>query len=170
MLLDPGTMSLIPTSPFKPYPRPAPKDAFEIAPTLNKGLGMFAKKNIAEGGMILVESPCVVCPVMGSETFPKYIFERLGPAQQKAVLSLANNKPPEVCDKYTGIIRTNGFQLNLPIEDGQPEVSSIHSGVFLNMSRCNHRCEKATKKLPFHIFCLVSLVLKLFFCSSKLPT
>jgi hypothetical protein len=145
-MLDSVTLSLIPTPPFKPYPRSVPKleDAIRIGPTSNKGQAMFAKQNFVSGGMILAEPPTLVCPILAPQMDPpvhQYLFSRLGDEQREALLSLANNKPPEVCSKYEGIIRTNCIQMTLPIEEGQPEISASHAGVFLNISRCNHRYE-----------------------------
>jgi hypothetical protein len=146
--LDSVTLSLIPVPPFKPYPRLVPEDAFKIAPTLNKGQAMFATKNIASGGMILVESPSLLCPITVPKPVQPLLFNRLDPHQRNALLALANNKPPEVCSKYEGIIRTNGIQVKLPVEEGQLD---IHVGVFLNISRCNHRYDtRATFNLKTH--------------------
>jgi hypothetical protein len=141
-LLDSVTLSLIPVAPFQPYPGTVPKDAFRIGPTANKGLAMFATKNIASRGTILAEPPALICPVVAPNSEPpvfECLFDRQHAEQREALLSLANNKPPEVCSKYEGIIRTNGIQVNLPVEEGLPEISSYHVGVFLNISRCNHR-------------------------------
>lgn len=70
----------------------------------------------------------------------KMLFDRLRPDVRERALSLWNSKPPNVCGNEEGIVRTNGFGLRLPTPKDENVPDSLHSGTFLDLSRCDHRC------------------------------
>lgn len=125
---------------------PALEHAYKISPITGKGFGMIAERKLLLGAIILVENPVIVSPGMISidsgedrETIRARLFENLDPSLRSRALSLHNNKPPAVCGKTEGIIRTNGFKITLPLPDLGDLSKVIHSGLFLDLSRCNHR-------------------------------
>lgn len=125
---------------------PALDNAYKISEAAGKGYGMFALRDIPVGGVILVENPVIVLPLMmgigalmSKEEMMEMLFTRLAPDVRERALSLCNCKPASLCEKEEGIIRTNGLQVELPIPDVPNPPNSIHSGIFLEMSRCNHR-------------------------------
>jgi len=142
-LLDEEVEGLLPR-PFARPARSAPLYTFEIAHAGKKGVGMFAKRDIAPGDLILTEHPLIVVPyVIGlkkplSEVYGA-LFDRLEPEKCRELMSLANSKSVEECSLLEGIVRTNaiGIQLEVP-QVMHPELNT-HRAIFLNTSRCNHR-------------------------------
>jgi hypothetical protein len=142
---DAKIIDLLPTNFNRPIP--ALENAYRIAPSIGKGVGMFATRNIPAGSVMLVENPVFVIPnvmmlgmSLSKDEMFKMLFDRLQPDVRERALSLWNSKPPDVCGKEEGIVRTNGFGLRLPIPKGENVPDSLHSGTFLDLSRCNHRC------------------------------
>jgi hypothetical protein len=138
-LLDVNTRAAL-CEPFRDPP-PSPTHTFEIQLAGDMGYGMFAAKDIAAGELILVEHPSIVQPTVVRVSMAKselcdMFFSRLPPASRRALLSLSNCKPRELCSKEEGVIRTNGLLVELP---GANSSFVPHSGVFINASRCNHR-------------------------------
>jgi hypothetical protein len=129
------------------YVRPsALENAYKISEAAGKGSGMFASRDIPAGGVILVENPvCLYPSVLGlgmslsREQMFKMLFDRLEPGVREKALSLYNSKPASVCTKEEGIVRTNGFGLDLAAPKIANPPSTQHSGTFLDLSRCNHR-------------------------------
>ena len=126
---------------------PTLENAYRIAPAIGKGVGMFANRNIPAGAVLLIENPVFVIPnilalglSLSKDEIFKMLFDRLEPDVRERALSLWNSKPPEVCGKEEGIVRTNGFGLRLPTPEGENVPDALHSGTFLDLSRCNHRC------------------------------
>jgi hypothetical protein len=122
------------------------EDAYRIAPAAGKGSGMFANRDIPAGAAILVENPIVIFPgVMGlgmsmsKDDIFKMLFDRLDPGMRERALSLWNSKPADVCGKEEGIVRTNGFGLELAAPRIANSLATRYSGTFLDLSRCNHR-------------------------------
>lgn len=125
---------------------PALENAYRISEAPGKGYGMFASRDIPVGGVILVENPVIVLqPMMrmgsqmSKEEMMRMLFTRLAPDVRERALSLCNCKPASLCEKEEGIIRTNGLQVELPVPNIPNPPNSVHSGIFLDMSRCNHR-------------------------------
>jgi hypothetical protein len=124
---------------------PALRGAYRISAVRGKGLGMFAARDIPARAVIVCENPVIVLPAitpasgMSKEEMCQMLFDRLDPPERDRALSLANCKPAEVCGKKEGIIRTNGIGLELPVPDTPTAPDPTHSGIFLDMSRCNHR-------------------------------
>jgi len=109
-LLDAPILDHLP----EPYTlcRPSPANTYKIAPAGNKGMGMFATRNIPTGGLILVERPIVVWPLMwftpGISIYDKLV-ERLEPPERRELFSLGNCKSEDECGAAEGILRTNAF-------------------------------------------------------------
>ncbi|KIM81175.1 hypothetical protein PILCRDRAFT_503834 [Piloderma croceum F 1598] len=124
------------------------ENAYRIAPAAGKGSGMFANRDIPAGAAILVENPIVVFPgVMGlgmsmsKDDIFKMLFDRLDPGVRERALSLWNCKPADICGKEEGIVRTNGFGLELAAPKiAVNPLATRYSGTFLDLSRCNHSC------------------------------
>ena len=143
-LTDSKILDLLPRS-FGKRP-PALDNAYHISVATGKGYGMFASRDIPIGGVVLVENPVIVIPLimgmgeqMSKEDMFKMLFTRLAPDVRERALSLCNCKPASLCGKEEGIVRTNGLQVELPVPNIRNPPNSIHSGIFLEMSRCNHR-------------------------------
>lgn len=124
---------------------PALENVYLISPAAGKGSGMFAARDIPLAGVILVENPVIIYPNLllslnetsGDEPY-RLLFDGLHPDLRSKALSLHNSKPPHVCAQAEGIVRTNAFGICLP--SGSADLDNItHSGVFLDLSRCNHR-------------------------------
>jgi hypothetical protein len=124
---------------------PALRGAYRISAVRGKGLGMFAARDIPAGAIIVCENPVIVLPAIthaigiSKEKICQMLFDRLDPPERDRALLLANCKPAEVCGKEEGIIRTNGIGFELPVPDIPTAPDPTHCGVFLDMSRCNHR-------------------------------
>jgi hypothetical protein len=124
---------------------PALRGAYRISAVRGKGLGMFAARDIPAGAVIACENPVIVLPVItpvssvSKEEMCHMLFDRLDPPERDLALSLSNCKPADVCGKEEGIIRTNGIGLELPVPDTPTAPDPTHCGIFLDMSRCNHR-------------------------------
>lgn len=142
-LLDAGVRALLPAH-FTPS-CPSPRGTFEILrATGGKGLGMFARRDIPAGGLILVERPVVVSPSVIrlheplSEVYSS-LFNRLSPSTYRELMNLANGAPPKECSTVEGIMRTNALGIELEVPDIPNPEHPVHHALFLNTSRCNHR-------------------------------
>jgi hypothetical protein len=107
---------------------------------------MFATVNIPAGAVILVENPIFILPCMigfgtsmSKDKIFRTLFDRLEPDVRERALLLWNGKPADVCGKEEGIVRTNGFGLDLAVSGTTNPLAMRHSGIFLDLSRCNHR-------------------------------
>jgi hypothetical protein len=107
---------------------------------------MFASRDMPAGAVILVENPVSIYPGVMSlgkstskEEIFKPLFDRLERDVRERALSLCNSKPADVCGKEEGIVRTNGFGLELAAPKIANPPATRHSGTFLDLSRCNHR-------------------------------
>jgi hypothetical protein len=150
MLLDESVLRLLSTKPFGPPHRSYPSP-FEISMTTVKGLGMFATRDIAAKEIIYSENPTVVVypfiilsfDMTKSELY-RALFDRLDPPVRDQLLALKNCEPSTACNVEEGIVRSNGFAITLPVPATDHALESLHSGVFLDISRCNHRCSYTT--------------------------
>jgi hypothetical protein len=126
---------------------PSPENTYKIALAGNKGMGMFATRDIPTGGLIVVDHPVIVWPLMYSEamsethmgTMYQTLVGRLEPSVRREVLNLSNCKSEDECEPVLGILRTNNIAINLRVPDGMHKYAANHRGVFLATSRCNHR-------------------------------
>ena len=135
-------ISLIPSR-FKTRPASL-EGTYRISAIANKGTGMLANQDIPMGGIIVVENPMLIHPCIISTKVDRNalfdaLYARLAPDIQAKALSLWNCKPPHVCGKLEGILRSNGIEVELPVPDDINPEDTPHSGTFLDISRCNHR-------------------------------
>lgn len=135
-------ISLIPSR-FKTRPASL-EGTYRISAIANKGAGMLANQDIPMGGSIVVENPMLIHPCIISTKVDRNalfdaLYARLAPDIQAKALSLWNCKPPHVCGKLEGILRSNGIEVELPVPDDINPEDTPHSGTFLDISRCNHR-------------------------------
>ena len=118
---------------------------YKIAPAGNKGLGMFATSDIPTGGLIVVEHPVIVWPLICCvpgiplATIYDLMVERLEPPVRRELLSLSNCKSADECGVVEGILRTNNIGIDLPVPEPMHKYAANYRGIFLTMSRCNHR-------------------------------
>ena len=151
------------------YPKPVPKPkgtkpAYIIKPTPDKGLGVFATRNITMGELIFAERPLLAIPSaipstgnnsmmhhydlktqmaimkMEWEKLLEVALGRMKPGDKNAFMDLANSHKEDGSGPILGIVRTNGFCLG--IFDGperRADGSNVYSGVIKIGSRINHR-------------------------------
>ncbi|KAJ8503560.1 hypothetical protein ONZ45_g10754 [Pleurotus djamor] len=137
------------------YPRPLPKSqtlgGFEIKPTKDKGLGMFATRDYDFGDMILAERPLILCPMppQGSRD-TEYIFaealDRMSEANFDTFMSLHNCHTDEAGEEgdlpLFGVLRTNAYYIRF--EKGKTRLRYI--SVYGKISRINHSCSPNTSQ------------------------
>lgn len=136
-------------------------NAYIISPAAGKGSGMFASRDIPAAGVILVENPVIVCPAISSngpqESFG-LLFDGLHPDVRAKALSLHNSDP--LRPYAEGIVRTNAFGLPLEsLDSAGPTEGMTHRGIFLDLSRCNHRHERTSLILQNTLTILLLAVL-----------
>ena len=105
--------------------------AFSIRTAVHKGLGIFARRPLAAGTIIFTEHPLLVAAKTSGD-----ISGLLGPKELVQLKMLANSKRYEFAKDTEGIMQTNAVEVQLPATSGTVD----HYAVFLNLSRCNHRC------------------------------
>ena len=153
-MLDFGVDALFP-SVFPPPPLCA-ADNFTIHPSPGKGLGVFSRRLIRSGEIVLVERPVILTPYVIGLAVPlaklySDMFEKLSPDVSKQLMELSSFassssdklKRSEVEFKTTDIcesvMRMNALAVQLQVPKGENAELSTHRGVFLQTSRCNHR-------------------------------
>ncbi|KAJ7572618.1 hypothetical protein C8J56DRAFT_790580 [Mycena floridula] len=142
-LLDQGVRSLL-HPPFKPA-LPSPPKTFSIKKSAEgTGLGMFARRNIPQGAVILVEHPIIITPfLIGLPTPASELYATLAgrlDSRLRKELELLCNSRGDIKSHIEGIMQTNALSIELAIPDvPNPEIST-HRALFLNVSRCNHSC------------------------------
>ena len=132
--------------------------AYEIRPTPNKGLGMFATQSIERGERILCERPLlrirILLPPLEKVDVRElyHTFSNLPAEEQRNYLQLhapqiqidrvaheiGANVPEEIQERareLTAILRTNAIQL-----DSETGTDPSTCGVFRIASRINHSC------------------------------
>ena len=89
--------------------RPPALDAYKISVAAGKGRGMFATRDIPAGGVILVENPVIVIPLimdlgaeLSKEQMFQMLFDRLDTDVRERALALWNCKPGDLCGKEEG--------------------------------------------------------------------
>jgi hypothetical protein len=151
------------------YPKPVPKPngtqpAYVIKPTPDKGLGIFATRDIKMGELIFAERPLLVSPKgslgispniqhydlktrmaimkMEWEKVLEKAVGRMAPEDRNAFMDLANSHKDDGSGPILGIINTNAFSLGSEVFDGPEKLadgSNVYSGVIKIGSRINHR-------------------------------
>ncbi|KIM37400.1 hypothetical protein M413DRAFT_273919 [Hebeloma cylindrosporum] len=156
-MLDVGVDALFP-SVFPPPPICA-DDNFAIHPSPGKGLGMFSRRLVRSGEVVLVERPVILTPYVVGLAVPlaqlySDMFEKLSPDVSKQLMELSSFasdnvkrnkvelKTKDVCES---VMRMNALAVQLQVPKGEYAELSTHRGVFLNTSRCNHSCAPNAK-------------------------
>jgi hypothetical protein len=139
------------------YPLPMPHPGginYEIRPTPSMGLGMFAKRDLKRGELILAERPLLVVPtaptaaqlfrrnVSNRDALLQLCFDRLTPENQAAYRALANSHTQDGSGPLHGILRTNGF--SLPYGEQVDKCTAVYKVI----SRINHRCGVSFTRFP----------------------
>lgn len=111
--------------------------AYEIRDIVSKGKGVIATRNIALGELIIVERPVLIYPTIMSDihayrSLPMYAKQWMAPEDWQEYNDLVNMKDSKI-SRFDGIKATNGFEIKLM---GAKE---SYGGVFLELSRLNHR-------------------------------
>jgi hypothetical protein len=136
------------STPKFPLPMPTPNgDTYEILPTPNTGLGIFASRDIKMGDLVLSERPLIVVPMslppgngptgdFDWDTFIQPCFDRLSPDNKAAYRALANSHTEDGSGPLHGVVLTNGFTFH--VGEGERLVDS-YTAVYKELSRANHR-------------------------------
>jgi hypothetical protein len=135
-----------------PLPSPPAIDssAFDIRKVSKRegDQGIFALRDLVPGTVVITERPVLVFPSylwlggldQEKDDILRTLFERLrkdAPDQLWQELMALKYDKSSAPYKEEGILRTNGFELDLAAASDQND--SSYSGVFLNIARCNHR-------------------------------
>ncbi|KAJ6590039.1 hypothetical protein DFH09DRAFT_1359061 [Mycena vulgaris] len=122
-------------------PAPPPNPPFVIQDCGEKGIGMFARRAIARGELIMLERPVFVShPTLHVHTDQKLAFYEaalagLAPATQLAIAALHNAQPasPDV-GPIRGVLLTNALAATLP------HAAVRYPALFPYLCRANHAC------------------------------
>ncbi|KAJ3533417.1 hypothetical protein NMY22_g7343 [Coprinellus aureogranulatus] len=146
-LLHPSMVPLLP-SPTAALTDPDPP--YEILSTPHKGFGMFAKRPIPKGSLILIEHPAYIIPGFASDDLTTDDYEQVGrsipPEVYAEVEKMANCRTKEECPTtIEGVARTNALTLGMEFppdfDKVDPRPTARHyGGLFLKIGRCNHSC------------------------------
>ncbi|KAK0188298.1 hypothetical protein F5146DRAFT_660932 [Armillaria mellea] len=130
-------MKCLPRVFTQPYTTYYDRLPFETRHAGSKGLGIFARRSIPAGSIILVEHPLIVMPRSSSATLSDIssLLSEVHPKERTEFMNLANSQPLE--DPLKAIMQTNRLLIDLPVDN--PELATHHA-VFLKISRCNHSC------------------------------
>lgn len=134
-----------------------PKTRHRIVATAN-GFGMFATRDLKMNDLIFTERPLLIAPrgpPMGSTVPPgtsmeqklqvmlieyenilREAYKRMQSESQAALLKLANSHTEDGSGPILGVLRTNGFGVNLAPGSAK---KLMHSSVYDQLSRINHR-------------------------------
>ncbi|KAJ7503121.1 hypothetical protein B0H11DRAFT_1712207 [Mycena galericulata] len=130
---------------FKPPPPSPNTPPIIIADAGNKGVGLFAVRDIPAGTRILVEQPLIVVPALApSHNAYDALLPCLSPTARIALFELSNCKPPGACGAVYGIVSTNAAQVDLPAPPTMRAEAREYGGVFPTISRANHSCSLGT--------------------------
>ncbi|KAL0952330.1 hypothetical protein HGRIS_006610 [Hohenbuehelia grisea] len=145
-------------------PSPALPVAYRVAPTPNKGLGVFATRAIRLGELIVSERPLIISPAgmdlatdcpddftdeqvkqaslaQREKMMEVLVHTRMHPERREAYLALCNSHLHDGSGPLMGIMRTNGFGVDIEADKG---IWGTYSGVFDHLSRVNHSCSPNT--------------------------
>ncbi|KIM41547.1 hypothetical protein M413DRAFT_71955, partial [Hebeloma cylindrosporum] len=135
---------------------PLPKfdqEIIEIKKSQTGGLGVFACRDIKSGDLLVAERPLVVNPMAdissfdlstglslcdGPDTKLEKALSGMTPENKRLYLSLANSHEKDRFGKLFGILRTNGFEIELPFS--RESMKCKYSMVGNKASRFNHSC------------------------------
>lgn len=142
-------------------PTPRRPDLYQVRSTPDMGVGLFAKRNIKRGDLIVAERPLLVAPhamklsssvvldhytehqirqimMREFETVLESTVARLSNEQQADFKALQNSHTGDGSGPLLGITRTNRYGIS-NLYDGSDKVAKY--GAVCNIgSRINHRC------------------------------
>ncbi|KAJ7503124.1 hypothetical protein B0H11DRAFT_2223216 [Mycena galericulata] len=125
----------------KPCPSPPLELPFVIQASGEKGLGMFARRPIARGELIMLERPVYVAHhtlevhVDQKKAFYDASLAGLSPTAQASITSLHNAQPPtDEAGHVRGVILTNALAAKMP------HTKELFPALFPHLSRANHDC------------------------------
>src|SRR5258708_6026348 len=124
---------------------------FQIAPSGESGLGMFASPlgRYNTGDLIWKERPIVIMPIEVSPGIFDRVWKKLSEHGRGSVMGLRNAHPSTI-DPFEGCLRTNFIGIELP-----PNVDVSHRGLFPVISLANHTCSSnATYHFDYQSFAL----------------
>jgi len=142
-------------------PKPRRLDLYEVRPTPDMGLGLFAKCDIKRGDLILAERPLLVAPFgmralqsaiptqisdfMVSESWLEAAIAHLPPESQADYKSLHNVHLGNLNlgGHLLGIALTNAYAITLYGSN-----KTLNAAICKIGSRINHRCLALLFKLP----------------------
>ncbi|KAJ3502509.1 hypothetical protein NMY22_g18559 [Coprinellus aureogranulatus] len=146
-LLNPSMVPLLPSPTVALTDLDPP---YEVLSTPHKGFGMFAKRPIPKGSLILIEHPACIIPGFASDDLTTEDYEKVGrsipPEVYAEVEKMANCRTKEECPTtIEGVARTNALTLGLEFPPGFDKVdprpvARHYGGLFLKIGRCNHSC------------------------------
>jgi hypothetical protein len=121
-------------------------DTYEVLPTPDMGIGMFASRDIKMGDLVLSERPLIVIPSslrhilspfadFDWDTFIQPCFDRLSPENKAAYRALANSHTKDGSGPLYGVFLTNNFSFEL----GEGGLINTYTCVYKELSRVNHR-------------------------------
>ena len=152
-LLNPFLIPLLPDCSFAQ--NSIQSTSYCVLPTLHKGFGMFATRDIAAGELVAIEHPALILPAASlSEEAYNEVGLQLPDRRRAELMAMANSRTTEECPSFVeGIVRTNALALQLKFpksmaNDG-PD-AKLYGGVYPLLNRCNHRLEI--------LFCLVFIL------------
>ena len=158
-----------PSPSVTPIPTPKrPERAFEVRPSSDKGLGIFATRDIEAEELIFSERPLLVAPStnagitvavtsqvkdVDAETQIKIAkaewekrlhqaLDSMHPEDRDEYLKLVNARTNDSCGPVHGIALTNGFEVESSIYDGDhvlPNKLNTYTAITKIGSRINHR-------------------------------
>ncbi|KAJ7725631.1 hypothetical protein DFH07DRAFT_970770 [Mycena maculata] len=125
----------------EPRPAPPPDPPFVIQNAGEKGHGMFARRPIARGELIVLERPVYVSPrIVEVNPDQKKVFYNatlagLSRTAQTSILSLHNAEPgTEDVGHIRGVILTNALAVRMP------HTEERYPGLFPHLCKANHDC------------------------------
>ena len=154
---------------FKPIPKPKySKAPFAVKASANKGLGLFATRNIGAGELLFSERPLLVVPSSNAgiavthyarvkdldvedqlkfgveewETHLQRAVNAMLPENKEEFMKLANQHTQDGSGPIFGIVRTNGYGIGPEFYDGDkvlPNQTNTYSAIAKLGSRINHR-------------------------------
>ncbi|KAF9532763.1 hypothetical protein CPB83DRAFT_880434 [Crepidotus variabilis] len=130
------------------------------------GFGLFTSCDIMRGELIFAERPLLVSPrgfptldvpgytqeqqrqlsMLQFEAHLKIALGRMSASKQKAFMALANNHTEDGSGPILGIIRTNGYMIDLGDDDDPDSVFNHYSAMGELASRINHSCQPNIKQ------------------------
>ena len=178
-------------------PKPRRLDLYEVRTTPDKGQGLFAKRDIKRGELILAERPLLVAPVRTLalrksaipnnytklqirqmtdsqvESLLEAAIARLPPESQADFKALHNAHTDDLGCPLLGIVVTNCYGIAIYDDPGK---GLIHGAVCKLGSRINHRCvsllsaEMWLTSSQLHAQCAIQIQSRLFLYAAPCVT